>query len=85
MLGELDDPASRQDAALFHRAVIHVALGETERALQLLEQAYDARAKPVRLFGIEPMLDPLRGEPRFQALLEKLGLTDDAVARALAH
>lgn len=84
MLEALDDPASEQHATPFHRAIIHVALGESDRALQLLEQAHDARAKQIRLLRIEPMLDPIRGEPRFQALLEKVGLTDAAVARALA-
>jgi eukaryotic-like serine/threonine-protein kinase len=84
MLEALDDPLSPQHATPFHRAYVHLGLGETDRALQLLEQARDARAKQVRLLRVEPAFDPIRGEPRFRALLESVGLTDDAVARALA-
>lgn len=84
MLEALDDPGSQQYATPFHRAAIHVALGETERALQLLERALETRAKQVRLLRVEPMFDPIRDEPRFQALLEEVGLTDEAVADALA-
>jgi hypothetical protein len=84
MLNALEDTADQQLATPFHRAVVHVALGETERALQLLELAIETRTKQVRLLRVEPMFDPVRADPRFQALLEKVGLTDDAVAEALA-
>ena len=84
MLSALEADAGEDHAAAFQRAVIHAALGETGPALDALEQAHQARAKHVRLFRIEPLLDAVRDEPRFQALLERAGLTDEAVARALA-
>ncbi|HEX6066811.1 MAG TPA: ECF-type sigma factor [Longimicrobiales bacterium] len=84
MLDALEDTADQQLATPFHRAVVHVALGETERALQLLELAIETRTKQVRLLRVEPMFDPVRADPRFQALLEKVGLTDGAAAQALA-
>ncbi len=84
MLHALDDAASRQRGTPFHRSMIHAALGESERVLELLEQACAAHAKPVRLLRVEPMFDVVRADPRFQAILEKVGLTDAAVARALA-
>ena len=84
MLDALDDTGDHQHATPFHRAVIHVALGENEDALQLLDLACATRTKQVRLLRVEPMFDPIRADPRFQAVLEKAGLTDGAVARALA-
>jgi eukaryotic-like serine/threonine-protein kinase len=84
MLDELDAAADRPHALAFKRAVIHAALAEPDRALDSLEAGCDARVKDLRLLRIEPLLDPLRGEPRFQALLAKVGLADDDVARALA-
>ncbi len=84
MLASLDDPTLQQHATPFHRAVIHVALDDHERALGLLERACAERVKQVRLLRTEPMLDPLRDSPRFQALLRLVGLADEDVAQALA-
>jgi TolB-like protein/Tfp pilus assembly protein PilF len=84
MLEALDDPTLQQHATPFHRAVIHVALGEHERALGLLERACAERVKQVRLLRTEPMLDPLRDDPRFEVLLRLVGLADRDVALALA-
>lgn len=62
----------------FHKSIIHVALGEHERAIDLLELAARERTWLVRLLHVEPNLDPLRGHPRFQALLRRVGLAEDA-------
>jgi serine/threonine-protein kinase len=55
-------------------AVIHVGLGENEAALELLEEACGQRELPLASVGVHPLWDPLRGYPRFTALVEKLGL-----------
>ena len=44
------------------------------RALGLLEQARAKNASGISWIGIEPLLDRLRGEPRFKRLLASLGL-----------
>ena len=59
----------------FSRAIIHLGLGELERAIAALEEAYAARVFRLRLVGYEPLFDPLRGDPRFQDLLERVGLS----------
>lgn len=52
-----------------------LALGERERALAMLERSVDPdRSWPVFYYGVEPKLDPLRGEPRFVKFLERIGL-----------
>jgi serine/threonine-protein kinase len=55
-------------------AWIEVALGNRERALDRLEQAYDERNSSMFTVACLQLLDPLRGEPRFEALVRKLGL-----------
>lgn len=55
-------------------AIVFVGLGQTERALQLLETAYGNRDQLLQYIGVESQFDSLRGEPRFQTLLAKLGL-----------
>jgi TolB-like protein/Tfp pilus assembly protein PilF len=62
------------DPSPFHAAIIHVALGEYDDALELLWEAFRQRTWQAALLGVEPMVDPLRGDPRFQALLDAMGL-----------
>jgi serine/threonine-protein kinase len=54
--------------------VIHMALGERDRALDWLEEAHRERDRAMVWLKVHPRLDPLRGERRFQALLEQMGL-----------
>jgi len=55
-------------------AIIYVRLGEKEKALQALEQAYNERQLHMTEIGIEPAFDPLHSEPRFQRLLHQIGV-----------
>ena len=47
--------------------------GDRNRALDWLEKAYAAREVGMAYLGT-PVWDPLRSEPRFQALLRRIGL-----------
>jgi serine/threonine protein kinase/tetratricopeptide (TPR) repeat protein len=59
-------------------ANVHAALGEREEALTWLERACEERAADLAWIGVRPIFDGLREEPRFQTLLERLGLGDFA-------
>lgn len=61
-------------------ATYHAELGEKEPALSLLEDAYRIHDFQVVLVALDPAFDFLRGEPRFQALLQRIGLPVTAVA-----
>jgi TolB-like protein/Tfp pilus assembly protein PilF len=54
-------------------ASLYLALGEKDSALTVLERAFDTRPATLRTLRVAPTWDPLRGEPRFRRLLEKLG------------
>jgi serine/threonine-protein kinase len=56
-------------------AQVHLGLGDRARALDGLERALDARATDLAWLGVHPMFDPLRDEPRFQAVLQRIDLT----------
>ena len=45
------------------------------RALDLLEQAYDRHTGHIVNIAVDPLYDPLRSEPRFLALVDKLGVS----------
>ncbi|NNG15270.1 MAG: tetratricopeptide repeat protein, partial [Gemmatimonadales bacterium] len=55
-------------------ALVYAALGELDRAFEYLDRAYEE--EPGSLAGInsDPAADPLRSDPRFGTLLEKIGL-----------
>jgi len=54
-------------------ALVHAGLGERDQALAWLERAYEARDVHLIFLTVDPKWDPLRSEPRFQALLARCG------------
>jgi serine/threonine protein kinase/Tfp pilus assembly protein PilF len=66
-------PKERYVGPLF-RGLVWQALGEREKALDLLEQAYEGKESTLAFIKVWPMIDPLRAVPRFQALLRKMNL-----------
>ncbi len=74
VLGRLEEMARTQYVSPYHLAYVYTGLGEMDRAMDLLEQAYDERAGS--LYGVKGsfLFVPLRGHPRFQALLAKMNL-----------
>jgi hypothetical protein len=57
-------------------AQAYVGLGEKQQALIWLEKAYAQRSDELVSLKVNPVYDPLRGEPRFQELLRRLRLQD---------
>lgn len=56
-------------------AVIYEALGEKERAFDWLERGYHERDEDLGLLKVDPRLDRLRSDRRFENLMEKVGLS----------
>jgi TolB-like protein/tetratricopeptide (TPR) repeat protein len=59
---------------LYIRAIQLASIGDNERAIAELERAYEERDGFIILLNVDPRLDPLRGDPRFQALVKKIGV-----------
>jgi tetratricopeptide (TPR) repeat protein len=53
-------------------ATIHIGLGEHAAALEWLRRGVDARELSVTSIGIHPLYDPLRADPAFTELIEKI-------------
>jgi serine/threonine protein kinase/Flp pilus assembly protein TadD len=53
--------------------IIYTGLGEKEKALNALEQAYESRSEALVWLKVDPRLDPLRTEARFIDLMRRVG------------
>ena len=73
ILSQLERLATKRYVANYSFALMHMALGEKAKAIDWLERAYRDRSGP-EIVGIkvDPMLDPLHGDPRFEALVQKV-------------
>lgn len=73
-LGALEAQASAGRAPLFALVVGYARHGQPERAIDWLERMADTRAIWLITAKVNPLFDPLRGSPRFAALLRRLRL-----------
>jgi len=72
-LDQMNDAAKRRYVAPYAFALIHLALGDKDQALDWLEKAAQERGLTYFNFiKVDPFLDPLRGDPRFEALVNKV-------------
>jgi tetratricopeptide (TPR) repeat protein len=71
ILARLTDEAKSRYVSAYGFALLYLALGDKERAIDELERGYRERAF-VFSFKVDAMLDDLRGNPRFEALLQKV-------------
>jgi serine/threonine protein kinase/Tfp pilus assembly protein PilF len=74
MLGRLEEMSTRRYVSPYHIAYVYEGLGEHDRAMDFLEQAYEERAGGI--FGVKGsfLFRSLRGHPRFQAMLREMNL-----------
>ncbi len=55
-------------------AMVHMGLGEKNRAFEYLELAFETQDFGLVFIGVDPAWDPLRDDPRFIDLIRRLGL-----------
>ena len=72
-LREQRESSEQRYVSPYNLALIHIGLSQKDEAIQLLEETYEDRnGYDLAFIKIEPMLDPLRGDPRFEALVRKV-------------
>lgn len=73
-LNSLIERSHQEYVPAFATALICTGLGDRERALDLLTRAYQDRSTYMVYSKVDPLLDPLRSDPRFAALLRRMNL-----------
>jgi TolB-like protein/Tfp pilus assembly protein PilF len=75
-LKRLDERVGPQDRNIprFSFVWAYAGLGDKEQAFAWLEKAYQERRDLMALLNIDPLVDPLRSDPRLQDLVRRVGL-----------
>ena len=55
-------------------ALVYAALGENDAAFRCLQKSYERQEEALLNMKVDPKLDQLRSDPRFVALLKKIGI-----------
>ena len=77
ILRELEQKVMKAQASPYLPATIYAGLGNKDRAFELLEEAYRDKSLDVSwILKPDPRTNNLRGDPRFQNLLRRVGLTN---------
>jgi len=73
MLAELEEASRHREIPGVQRAVLYISLGNRTEAIRCLEQSVaDHDSQDVAWIKVYPTWDPLRGDPRFEALVRKV-------------
>jgi len=73
LLTHLNEMAKSADVPEYALALAYTSLGEKEHAIEALERSYNGGNRSyLFLLPVDPMLDDLRGDPRFEALVWKI-------------
>lgn len=71
---QFEGPSRNESLSAQWRSLVHIRLGEKEKALEWLEKSYERRDRWMINIKHSPEMDTLRSEPRYLALVKKIGL-----------
>ena len=74
MLRELSELAKHKYVAPYFFVGVHIGLGENDQAIECLEQSFQEHSHWLIYLHLDPSMDGLREDPRFQGLLQRIGL-----------
>ena len=73
MLSELAQVSKYRYVNAYGRALLYLSLGNRDEAIRWLNQSIAEHDNQViSTIKVDPLLDPLRGDPRFEALVQKV-------------
>lgn len=81
VLQELEELSKRCYVSAYSKAIIHLALGDKNQALDYLEKACDDRCEMMTWLRIDPSFDSIRSDLRFTNLLQRVGFESSNTSR----
>jgi tetratricopeptide (TPR) repeat protein len=74
-IARLEQHVQKNGVGRYEIALVYAGLGNRQQAFKWLEDAYAAHDVGLLYLRIDPCLDPLRSDPRFDDLVRRVGLT----------
>ena len=72
VLQDMAEITTHRHISPYHMALVNVALGRVDQALDLLERAFETRDAKILWLAVDPEMERLHGHPRFNSLLRRL-------------
>jgi len=84
MLAQLNDESTRRYVPAYSLAILYLGLGNKEEAIRWLERSFDDRdGMSIGIIKVDPTLDSLHGDARFDALVQRVFATKTAKTDSL--
>jgi tetratricopeptide (TPR) repeat protein len=78
IMRELEKLKRRRGVYPFRAALLYALIGQRDAAFRWLERGYAERSPDMVYLKTHPIADQLRGDPRLDALLARIGLSPEA-------
>jgi len=72
ILNELEHTEKRGHPVPYRVAAVYLALGDKDKAIDWLKKEYEESGDWMNQLKVDPVMDPLRSDPRFQDLMRKM-------------
>ncbi len=76
LLNHLKSESTRSYVPSYGLALVYASLGEKDKAFLLLEKDLTERSYVAHFYPVDPLIDDLRDDPRFKAMLKRLNLPE---------
>ena len=74
MVAKLEQASRTRYVPALYFAAVYTGLGDNDQTFHWLEKAFTEQDDRLVYLGVDPIADPLRGDPRFQQLMKRSGL-----------
>ena len=74
LIAKLEEHVQKTGIGRYEIAIVYAGLDDKDDAFAWLDKAFDAHDKGLTYLKVDPCLDPLRSDPRFADLLQRVGL-----------
>jgi len=81
-ISKLQQLSTHKYVPAIYVALVYTGLHDLDHSFAWLDKAFNERSEYLVYLPTEPLADPLRGDPRFSQLLQRLGLKKIATAAA---
>jgi TolB-like protein len=81
IIAQLQEHVKRNQLGAYEIALVYAGLGQKDEAFVWLQRAFENHDRGIVFLKVDPALDPLRADPRFDSLLQQAGFVSVGMER----